>query len=461
MNSYYDGLNTKLLEAIPRNATKVLELGCANGKLGARYKQLNTSTFWVGVDVNAEAVHEASGRLDEVYQLDLDMEGLAKIGRGFDVIVIGDLLEHLKKPEALLNALYDISNSNSTLICCLPNMAHISVIERMICGDFTYDEMGLLDITHTRMFSAPSAMKIFLDSGWLPDMVNKYEAPPNNNQFLRRILEAAESLGVPTRTAFSQLALYQMIIKCEKWTMDILKQKGPMESFTVIVPVNRPWQHSLNIMRSPGLKEINAEVISVSNATSAAQAYEIGASKANNPWKIIAHQDVYFPTGSGLAIARHLGDLSSRGLTAYAVGFAGLGISNSGLVEKAGMVVDRKNLFNYLGSNQAASIDEFAVALHSNAMTPIDPQLGWHLWATDLCIQSIDSSNKYQSRIITIPIFHNSTNDYTLPKQFHESLGILFKKYPGIKKLLTLCGEFKSPNIAAGTRDVDLEAHSI
>jgi predicted TPR repeat methyltransferase len=55
MNSYYDGLNQKLLHAIPTNARKVLELGCANGRLGQRYKELNRKSRWVGIDIAASA----------------------------------------------------------------------------------------------------------------------------------------------------------------------------------------------------------------------------------------------------------------------------------------------------------------------------------------------------------------------------------------------------------------------
>jgi hypothetical protein len=37
MSNYYDGLNQKLLAAIPTDAQRVLELGCANGRLGQRF----------------------------------------------------------------------------------------------------------------------------------------------------------------------------------------------------------------------------------------------------------------------------------------------------------------------------------------------------------------------------------------------------------------------------------------
>jgi hypothetical protein len=117
MSSYYDGLNEKLLNTIPKNANKILELGCANGKLGRRYKELNNHVFWVGIDINKNAIQEASKYLDEAYQIDIDKADLLNIGKDFDTIVIGDLLEHLKNPEDLLDKLYDLSLPNASLVC--------------------------------------------------------------------------------------------------------------------------------------------------------------------------------------------------------------------------------------------------------------------------------------------------------------------------------------------------------
>lgn len=442
MSSYYDGLNIKLLESIPKNAMKVLELGCANGKLGRRYKEFNKNTHWVGIDISKKAISEASKQLDETYEINIDSDDLDNIGKNFDVIVIGDLLEHLKNPEDLLDRIYDLSLPTVSLICCIPNTAHISIVERLLSGDFSYDEMGLLDKTHTRLFSAASAIKTFLNSGWLPDIIDRYDTPTRTDAFMESIVNSAKTLGIPRVTAIDQLSLYQMIIKCEKWPLTIFEQPGPTAPFSIIVPVNKPWQYDLNILRSPGLKEINAEIIPVFNATSAADAYQTGAQKSSHPWKILVHQDVYFPTGTGMAIGRNLGKLSSRNITQHPVGFAGMKTDANGKISKSGLLIDRKNLFNNGAANNACSIDEFAVALHEDANVAIDPNMGWHLWGTELCLQSKNKSNQYQAKIIDVPLFHNSINDFILPEDFLKSLNKLYLKYPNIKSIDTLCGTF-------------------
>jgi 2-polyprenyl-3-methyl-5-hydroxy-6-metoxy-1,4-benzoquinol methylase len=124
---YYDGLNQRLLDALP-NARNVLELGCANGRLGRRYKELHPEARWTGVDIVAGAVETASSYLDAVHLIDVESGSLDAVGSSFETIVIGDMLEHIREPERLLTRLLDLSTADAKLVCCIPNMSHISVL---------------------------------------------------------------------------------------------------------------------------------------------------------------------------------------------------------------------------------------------------------------------------------------------------------------------------------------------
>ena len=89
MDSYYDGLNIKLLNAIPNNSNTILELGCANGKLRRHYKEINKQTYWIGIDINRKVIYETSKYLDEAHEINIDTSELENTGNDFDVIVIG------------------------------------------------------------------------------------------------------------------------------------------------------------------------------------------------------------------------------------------------------------------------------------------------------------------------------------------------------------------------------------
>jgi hypothetical protein len=188
---------------------------------------------------------------------------------------------------------------------------------------------------------------------------------------------------------------------------------------------------------------VNAEIICVQGADSAAAAYASGAQRATHAWHLLVHQDVYFPTGSGFALAKALGALEQAGSTAAPAGFAGVEATAANAVRHAGLVIDRTALFAHAGSSGAASIDEFAVGLHRNTPVRIDAALGWHLWATDLCLQARQRTGRDAAQILEVPLFHNSTTAHQLPAEFHASAQRLLDKYPRLDRIPTLCGELK------------------
>jgi SAM-dependent methyltransferase len=439
--SYYEGMNLKLLSAIPQDAGRVLELGCAKGQLGRRFKETHPETYWHGVDISVEAAVEATKYLDAIDVLDLDDQELKFDGQLFDTIVIGDVLEHLRNPDLVLEALYKLSEPHARIVCCVPNMSHFSVVQRLIAGDITYDQAGLLDLTHRRFFSPSSFFKLMLDCGWLPHMVDHYSTGLPQSAFTLGLIEAAKDMGLPPATAVRNLSLYQMIVVAQKWCRPSLGKASRKAAFSVIVPVNRPWQYELNILRSPGLSEVGAKVVCVQSAENAAAAFASGLAETTTPWVIMAHQDVYFPSGTGLAIASELAAIEDSGLAGTPVGFAGVSKDAAGVSRYSGWVIDRQHLFQHPGSVSAESIDELAIALHRDSKIVIDPQLGWHLWATDLCLQAERLAQKPIGRILEVPVFHNSVNDYNLPDEFHRSAQLLAKKYPGRNKFMTLCGQ--------------------
>lgn len=445
MNDYYEGLNLKLLAAVPADARHVLELGCANGRLGRRFKESHPHVQWCGVDRSAEAAAVAASYLDRVFSLDIDRLEFAELGRGFDVIVIGDLLEHLARPDEVLEALHDLSAPGARIVCCLPNMAHLSVIERLVAGDISYDAAGLLDRTHLRFYSPASAFKTFLDAGWLPHLQDQYRVDVPQSAFASRIVDAAMALGLPRDTALRNLGLYQMILSCAKWPAPALAPATPLPRMSVIVPVNRPWQYELNVARSPGLREVDAEIIPVQGARSAAEAFRLGSARASHAWRLMAHQDVYWPVGSGFATSQQLGAQEQAGLGHLPTGFAGLepDAARPGFVRHVGMVIDRQARFSHGHSTSAVSIDEFAVALHRDCTHAIDAELGWHLWATDLCLQARQRQGHAAAQVLEVPLFHNSSNDYRLPPEFQASAERLLGKYPELDRIPTLCGEIK------------------
>jgi 2-polyprenyl-3-methyl-5-hydroxy-6-metoxy-1,4-benzoquinol methylase len=192
-NSYFSGLNHHILGGIEGVPVNCLEIGCAYGRLGEAIKRKFPGVYYVGIDQQQDAVIEASKVLDLVLNIDLNSPGFMHeinqaIGTvGFDLIIIGDTLEHLCQPEQLLESLHHLSADNAQLILCVPNSAHYSVIERVFTGDLSYDSSGLLDNTHLRLFSPASCLKIMLNTGWLPSIYDQIIVPMPRTDYYKQL----------------------------------------------------------------------------------------------------------------------------------------------------------------------------------------------------------------------------------------------------------------------------------
>jgi len=442
MSDLADAIYTQLLGAISGDAKRVLQLGPVDERLEQRFKQSHPQAQWVGIGSIPEGPGASTAYRDLAPSQQTDKNDLRRLGSDFDVVVVANLFEQLREPQRVLTQLYDMTAPHARIVSCLPNMTHISVVQRMLAGEVSYDQAGPLDCNHTRFLSPPSVFKAFLDSGWLPNLQNQFRVEPAQGKFLTHLVAAAQALGLPTATALRNLGLYQMVVVAEKWPNRPQVASQDLTPFSVIVAVNRPWQYELNIARSPGLREVDADVVPVQGASNAADAYAKGCSAARRAWRVFAHQDVYFPSGSGIAIAQQLAALDKESEHGAPIGFAGLH-ANEGLesgLRYAGLVIDRTMLFSHDASARAVSIDEFAVALHRDTKVHIDPTLGWHLWATDLCLQLLEAGTGNCGRILRVPLFHNSTTAYELPPEFYKSANLLMAKHAGYLRVPTLCG---------------------
>ena len=71
----------------------------------------------------------------------------------YDVIIAGDVLEHVVDPETLLKNLRDHLNQGGEILVSVPNFAHWYPRGKVALGRFDYDQRGPLDHTHVRFFT--------------------------------------------------------------------------------------------------------------------------------------------------------------------------------------------------------------------------------------------------------------------------------------------------------------------
>ncbi len=142
--------------------SKVLDLGCSSGLLGAELRRLGHHV--TGVD--ALALPGVTERVDHFVAADLEAGIPAEVGRGFDVVVAGDVVEHLRNGENLLNGMAEVVRPGGFVLVSVPNVAHWYPRLRILSGRFGYDQRGILDRTHLRFFTRRSFERLATDAGF-------------------------------------------------------------------------------------------------------------------------------------------------------------------------------------------------------------------------------------------------------------------------------------------------------
>ncbi|MGR6972403.1 glycosyltransferase [Streptomyces cynarae] len=142
--------------------SRILDLGCSGGLFAEHARKLGHTV--TGVDcVEIPGVRE---RTDCFVLADLN-EGLPPgLGSGYDVVVAGDVLEHLARPERLLREIHEVLRPGGELLASVPNFGHWYSRFRVALGIFDYDRRGILDETHLRFFTRASFRRTITRTGY-------------------------------------------------------------------------------------------------------------------------------------------------------------------------------------------------------------------------------------------------------------------------------------------------------
>ncbi|MBY0468706.1 MAG: hypothetical protein K2Q07_07000, partial [Burkholderiaceae bacterium] len=338
---------------------------------------------------------------------------------------------------ALLKRLEPLTRADATLVLQLENGASLSTIERIIEADLS--ESLIAGVADVRTQSPASVYKLLMDAGWMPTLAGRRDAEPRSAGIAAAALSIAELLDIPRGTAQRTLTIDQFVI-CAKRPFAAALTSATVANFTVVVPTTRERQLRLNIEQSPGLREVDARIVSCRHAHDASEALQKALPSCDADWVLLCHQDVYFPAGFGLRLQALLASIPPADRPRALIGFVGMGV-NTGTrsYEPAGFVIDRLHAADHPASDKAVSIDELAIVIARDSIHRIDPALGWHLWGTDLCLTAICEHQVFP-QIVRLPLFHNSVTDYQLPPAFFDAAALLARKHASFGPIPTLCG---------------------
>ena len=202
--------HTAALDAV-KPESRILDIGCGQGLVACKLSEKAAAV--VGLDQYAmdpknPKVQTISCDLDS-YQIPVDVSQ-------FDQVFMLDIIEHLKDPETFMeNLRVAAKTKRPEIIITTANVGFFSVRLMLLLGKFNYGRKGILDRTHTRLFTFDSLIELLRQTGYSILEVKGIPAPfpkaIGQNCFSKFFISVNELLIKISKGLFS----YQIFIRAK------------------------------------------------------------------------------------------------------------------------------------------------------------------------------------------------------------------------------------------------------
>jgi glycosyltransferase involved in cell wall biosynthesis len=140
-----------------RPGTKVLAVGRASAHLAPALRDKGCEVTGLETDLN---------------------DGFPLAAGAFDYILLLDVIEHARSPEAVVDAVRRSAGAHGAeVLVSTANVAFVIPRLMLLLGYFHYSARGILDVTHTRLFTFRTLADLFEQAGYRIEEVRGVPAP--------------------------------------------------------------------------------------------------------------------------------------------------------------------------------------------------------------------------------------------------------------------------------------------
>jgi 2-polyprenyl-3-methyl-5-hydroxy-6-metoxy-1,4-benzoquinol methylase len=169
LNEHRHRAHAKLVAAVG-TGKRVLDVGCSSGYL-AQPLAARGNTI-VGIELDADAARAAEEFCEHVLVGDIETMDLPLEPASFDVVLCGDVVEHLRDPVAALGRLRPLLVPGGRLVVSTPNVANWAIRLSLLGGRWRYTDRGILDRSHTYLFTRASLRDALEAAGYRVERID-------------------------------------------------------------------------------------------------------------------------------------------------------------------------------------------------------------------------------------------------------------------------------------------------
>lgn len=196
---------------------KVLDVGCSKGFIGKILKDFNFELYGIELDREDAKIAKKYYKEIRVANLELKKNLFKKIF--FDIIIMADIIEHLRNSSEIVGYLKKFLKKDGMLILSTGNIANLYVRLKLLFGNFDYEERGILDKTHLKLFTLKTFRQLATNAGLkiVGEDFTPIPLPTVNKIFVEgNPLNLAHKINYYLMRIFPKLLSFQFILYCKK-----------------------------------------------------------------------------------------------------------------------------------------------------------------------------------------------------------------------------------------------------
>jgi glycosyltransferase involved in cell wall biosynthesis len=182
-----------------RGGASVLAVGRASGYMARALRDKGCEV--TGIDASPADLHD----------------GFPIAAGAFDYVLLLDVIEHARSPEAVVDALRTAAGAHApTVIVSTANVAFFIPRLMLLLGYFHYGARGILDVTHTRLFTFRTLQDLFEQAGYR--------------------IEEVRGVPAPFPLAFGDRPLARALMVVNRWLIRLSRSLFSYQIFLVVRP---------------------------------------------------------------------------------------------------------------------------------------------------------------------------------------------------------------------------------
>ncbi|SEO60229.1 Predicted O-linked N-acetylglucosamine transferase, SPINDLY family [Duganella sp. CF517] len=207
-------VNTDLLQFMPPEARKIVEVHCRDGAFAKAYKARNAIVDYTGIEADPAPAQAARPHCDFVFNVEIEHAGpdLWDHVRGADCWVLDEALEMIDDPWTLLQKIRTSIAPGGKIVATIRNFQHWSIQARMNAGDLRYGPAGL-EKSRKRIFTRGAMLEMFQQAGFqISGGSARIVDEPAREKYLPAIRLMAGASGIDPVVAVEDALPWQYIV---------------------------------------------------------------------------------------------------------------------------------------------------------------------------------------------------------------------------------------------------------